>query len=160
MTSHSTAHAAGQHLDRQRPAHLRWRYLAFVAAGGAVGTGLRQTLTLLIPTVAGFPIGTLIINTTGALLLGVLLTVLTRRGPDEGRRRALRLLFGTGLLGGFTTYSTLSVETATLFAGGNPAQSVLYALGTLLLGGLASWAGILLGTIERSKKRQERGHEQ
>lgn len=125
-----------------RPVHLRWQYLALVALGGTVGTALRELLTLTLPAAGQFPVVTFGINAVGALLLGALLESLTRRGPDEGRRRALRLLVGTGVLGGFTTYSALATDTGLLLAGDHLSTALLYALGTLIVGSLASWAGI------------------
>ena len=127
---------------RARPVHLRWQYLALVGAGGMVGTALRELLTLTIPSIGQFPVATFCINVCGAFLLGVLLETLVRRGQDEGRRRTLRLLLGTGLLGGFTTYSALATDTGLLIAGGNIGIALLYSLGTLIVGALATWAGI------------------
>jgi CrcB protein len=90
-----------------------------------------------------FPLHTLAINVVGSLLLGVLLERLARRGPSPSRTR-LRLLLGTGALGGFTTYSALSVSTAQLLLGGFPAAAAAYALGTVVLGLLAAAVGIAL----------------
>jgi fluoride exporter len=86
-------------------------------------------------------VATLAVNLLGALLLGALLEALARRGPDTGRRRLLRLGLGTGVLGGFTTYSTLAVETATL----PTALAVAYLAASVLLGAAAALAGVLLG---------------
>jgi CrcB protein len=82
------------------------------------------------------------INVVGAFLLGLLLAALTRRGPDEGARLRVRLLLGTGVLGGFTTYSALATDTTVLLTGGAVGPALLYALGTVLIGALASWIGI------------------
>lgn len=131
---------------RPIPIHVRWRYLALVAAGGAVGTAAREGLSMAIPLVAGFPVATFGINVVGALLLGVLLEALVRRGPDEGRRRSLRLLIGTGFFGGFTTYSTLATDTSLFTAHDDLGAALAYALGTLVLGAVASWAGMAIAT--------------
>ena len=125
-----------------RPVHLRWQYLTLVFAGGTVGTALRELLVITVPPVAGVPVVIVGINIVGAFLLGLLLETLTRRGPDEGRRRRLRLLLGTGVLGGFTTYSALATDTTVLLTGGAVGPALLYALGTVLIGALASWLGI------------------
>lgn len=120
--------------------------LAVVLGGGAVGTAARVALSLLIPSVGGLPVAILVINVVGSFLLGVLLEALTRRGPDVGRRRTARLLLGTGFCGGFTTYSTLAVGTAELLGAGATGLGVAYAVGSVLLGALAAWAGILVGS--------------
>lgn len=129
-----------------RPAHLRFRFLALVALGGTVGTALRELLTLLIPSVGVLPLATFLINVVGAFVLGLLLEVLARRGPDEGRRRVVRLLVGTGVLGGFTTYSALAATTAQLGVDADWVWALAYPLGTVLIGAAASIAGIAAGS--------------
>jgi len=133
-----------------RAVHLRWRYLGLVFIGGTVGTGLREGLTLMLPPItldagARLPLTTMAINLIGALLLGLLLEALVRRGLDVGRRRTVRLLLGTGALGGFTTYSALATDSALLVHSGAVGAALAYALGTVLLGGLATWLGIVMG---------------
>ncbi|POH63488.1 MULTISPECIES: fluoride efflux transporter FluC [Cryobacterium] len=125
-----------------RPVHLRWPHLALVFAGGTVGTALRELLAISVPPVAGVAVVIVGINIVGAFVLGLLLETLARRGPDEGRRRQLRLLLGTGVLGGFTTYSALATDTGLLLADSRLGAALLYALGTVLIGAVASWAGI------------------
>lgn len=89
------------------------------------------------------------INIAGALLLGVLLEHLAHRGPDEGRRRTLRLLLGTGVLGGFTTYSTLATSTAVLFLAGRGLAGTGYALLTVLAGAIATGSGLAIAGLVR-----------
>ncbi len=125
----------------ERPVHLRGRSVGLVFVGGALGTGARYGLSRLVPPLAGVPVATLLINVVGALVLGLLLGRLARAGSDEGWRRDLRLGAGTGVLGGFTTYSALATDTASLLAAGHPAPAVGYAVGTLVLGLLAAAAG-------------------
>lgn len=81
----------------------------------------------------------------GSYLLGLLLQVLTRSGPDTGRRHTLRLLLGSGVLGGFTTYSAFAVDTATLLAGGHAVVGLAYPTASVLGGVVLSWLGILTG---------------
>lgn len=124
---------------------------ALVAAGGTIGTAARAVVSRAIPHLGGVPVGILAINLAGAYLLGLLLEVLSRLGPDTGRRRHLRLLLGTGVLGGFTTYSALAVDTAGLLDSSRILAGAGYALLTVAVGGLASWAGIVTGRAVRPR---------
>ncbi|MDN5687246.1 MAG: CrcB family protein [Brachybacterium sp.] len=135
---------------RPRPAHRRPGLLALVALGGAAGTACRAGLNTAIPDVGGVSSTILLINVLGAFLLGLLLDSLARRGPDQGGRQRMRLLLGTGFLGGFTTYSTLATHTA-LLGGGSPAVGIAYGLTTVLAGGLATWAGIAVAAALRPR---------
>jgi CrcB protein len=130
----------------ERAVHLRPAMLALVAAGGAVGTAAREGLGLAIPVVGGLPVAILVVNLLGAFVLGLLLEALLRQGPDVGGRRLLRLTVGTGFCGGFTTYSTLAVGVAELLRAGSSGLGIGYALGSVLLGGLAAWSGVLVGS--------------
>jgi CrcB protein len=125
-----------------RPPHQRPALLATVWLGGFLGTGSRYLLGQVVPHLGRVPIGTVMINVLGAFTLGVLLQRLGSAGPDVGRRRWLRLFLGTGFLGGFTTYSALALDSTMLLRAGLTGQAAAYALGTLLVGALASLAGI------------------
>jgi CrcB protein len=117
--------------------------VALVALGGAVGALLRYALADALPTGAGdFPTATFLTNVSGAFLLGVLLEALDRLGPDVGSRRLLRLGLGTGLLGAFTTYSTLAVEVSVLGRDGEPGLGAGYGLLSAVVGFAAAAAGI------------------
>jgi CrcB protein len=143
--------------DPARAVHLRPSALATVFVGGTLGAGTREALTLMFPAAGGFPWAVFGINLSGAFLLGFLLDALVRRGSDHGRRRTLRLLLGTGFMGGYTTYSSFATDTAGFFGAGVPVTGIVYALATVVLGALASWAGIALATLihrSRSQKRE------
>lgn len=128
-----------------RPPHLRFPLVGLVALGGAAGTAVREGLSLVWPAPLGaFPVTIFVINVVGACVLGFLLETLSRRGADTGRRRGLRLLLGTGVLGGFTTYSSLAVAVASL-SGGHWGTAVAYALSSVIAGVLAAGAGITMG---------------
>jgi CrcB protein len=115
---------------------------AVVFAGGVVGTAVRAALETAFPAQpGGWPWATFAINVTGAFLLGLLLETLARRGPDAGARQLLRLGLGTGVMGGYTTYSTFAVETVRLLGAGAVLSGLGYALGTVLLGLAAALAG-------------------
>lgn len=129
---------------------VSWRALAWVAAGGTIGTLIRAALEGAFPAAPGaVPWTTLVINVTGAFVLGLLLESLALRGPDAGRRRDLRFFLGTGLLGGYTTYSTFAVETLQRF---DPASLVVglgYAVTSVGLGLLAVAGGFGLARHQR-----------
>lgn len=113
------------------------RSFLLVALGGALGTALRHLLGDWIGTAGDFPIGTFLINIVGALLLGFLL--------ERVLRQDLRLLLGTGFLGGFTTYSALAVDTDLLIRGEHLTLAAAYGIGTIAVGLVASIVGMALG---------------
>ena len=133
--------------------HLRWRSVGLVFVGGTLGTGLRYGLSGLTPPLAGVPVATLAVNVLGSFVLGLLLEWLLRAGSDEGWRQDLRLGVGTGVLGGFTTYSALATDTASLLSGGHPGRAVGYAVATLVLGLVAAASGIWSAGRRRSGRR-------
>lgn len=139
--------------DRVHPSLVtvhRLRSVAWVGLGGAFGAGVRYLITQ--SGVLSVPWVTMPINIVGALLLGVLLEDLAGRGADHGWRRTIRLLLGTGFLGGFTTYSTLAVDTDLLLRQGLWGSAAAYAGGTLLIGAVASFLGIVLASrLRRSE---------
>lgn len=130
---------------RPVPVHLHWRYIGLVFVGGALGTAVRYLISTAVPPVGGLPLATFGINVIGAFLLGWLLETLALRGPDHGMRRSVRLFAGTGILGGFTTYSAFAVDADGLIAAQNLGGSILYAVATIAVGAAASFAGIALG---------------
>ncbi|MBC7374676.1 MAG: CrcB family protein [Frankiales bacterium] len=103
-----------------------------VAAGGVVGALARTAVVTLLPhSPAAWDWATLIENTLGA---GLLVALLARRPPDR-----VRLLFGTGVLGGFTTFSGLALGVVLLLDAGRLAVAAAYVAAsvlTLLAGGL------------------------
>ena len=110
-----------------------------------VGTAARYAMTLLLPSRDGWPIATLSVNLVGAFVLGLLLEALARRGPDEGTRRRVRLIVGTGFCGAFTTYSALAVDVDLLLRGGQSATAVAYGLTTVIVGFGVCALGIWIG---------------
>lgn len=123
------------------------RNVALVAVGGALGAVARLAVGLYVPFAqGGWPSGTMVVNLSGALLLGLLLGVV-----DEflaGGTWA-RPLLGTGILGGYTTFSTLSVETLQLTAGGRLPTAVAYAVASAAGGFAAVWVGLVGVRITR-----------
>ncbi len=123
--------------------HLTPASVLAVAVGGAVGSLSRHGVEELLGTSDGLPVGTLAVNLVGAFALGALLEWLALRDPAGRRDEATRLLLGTGFLGGFTTYSALALQTDGLLRDGRVGLALAYALGTVVVGLLASVAGIL-----------------
>ena len=143
-------------MTTSRGAHLRWAAVGLVALGGACGAACREALSLAVPTVDDIPIAIPIINVIGAFLLGLVYEALTRPGIDDRTRGRVRLLIGTGFCGGFTTYSSLATDTAVLNSDGHPGQAFVYAVSTLVVGGLATWLGIIAGA-RFAARPQDRG---
>jgi CrcB protein len=134
---------------------LRIGSIALVFAGGTVGAGAREALTVALPLTDPVPIAILIANLLGAFLLGLLLEALAR---DTGSGVArTRLLLGTGLLGGFTTYSALALAVAQLLVDGRPWHALAYGLGTVVFGALVTWGGIVTGAAVQRSRRDGRG---
>jgi CrcB protein len=125
--------------------YLRPTFVLAVAAGGMVGTLARATLTGAEGQVGGWPVGTLTENVVGSFLLGLLLEALLRRATESRRTRVVRLGLGTGMLGGFTTFSSLALELERLLAGGSWGIAAGYATATLVLGLSACLGGVALG---------------
>jgi len=119
--------------------------LLAVCGGGMLGTIARYEVGLAWPgSSGGFPAATFTINTTGAFLLGLILSIILGRLPHA---RYLRPFAATGLLGGWTTYSTLAVESTTLAKGDHLAMAATYLGATVAAGLVAGAAGIALGRL-------------
>lgn len=120
-----------------------------MATGGAVGSVLRYLVSgasqrWWVPTtgaLASFPVGTVVVNVTGSLLIGLIAGLAESRalfGPDA------RLLLVTGLLGGYTTFSAFSLETLVLLRAGQTAMAFATVALQVLLGLATAWAGFVL----------------
>jgi CrcB protein len=117
------------------------RSFALVAVGGAAGTLTRHGIAEALDADRLFPLATFLVNVTGSFALGALLAALLVRDHSAPANR-LRLLLGTGFLGGYTTYSALAVETDTLLRGDHVALGLTYAAGSVVAGVLAAYAGV------------------
>lgn len=117
--------------------------LAAVAVGGAIGTWARWGISATWPVRPDrFPFTTLSINVLGAFLLGVVLVALLDRRPP---RPVAHALLGTGVLGAFTTFSTLSVEVVVLIRLQRFWVASAYLASSLVLGALAMAGGLAFG---------------
>jgi len=119
-----------------------WLFVGAALAGG-VGAGLRYLVDDLVMRgrTARFPLGILVVNVTGSFALGVLTGLGAAVVPAD-----LAVVLGTGLLGGYTTFSTVSVETVLLAQRGRRASAVLNLGGTLALSLLAATLGVLVAS--------------
>jgi len=122
-------------------ANVNLRRVLLVALGGTAGTAARLALGLALPDPGGLPLAVLLANVVGAFLIGVVAARLAASSE-------LRLLLGTGVLGGFTTYSAFMTGTVALW-GTAPLLAVAYAAGSLVLGLGAAALGLRLGRPRR-----------
>ena len=128
-----------------RPAPLaplagQGRVFAAVAVGGMLGALARYGVGLLLPHQSGmFPWGTLLINVLGGAAMGALIVAVAERGRGHPLARPF---LGTGVLGGFTTFSTYTVDAQQLIAAGRIGLAGAYLAGTLVAALLATWVGL------------------
>jgi CrcB protein len=121
------------------------KYFA-VLAGGALGTGLRYSLSNLIYSVIKepvFPYGNLVINVSGSLLIGFLAALFEARLVSPTIRVALL----TGVLGGYTTFSSFSYETFALLRDGEIWRGMLNVIASVVLGLGAVWVGVRVAQL-------------
>jgi len=113
-----------------------------VGCGGFIGAISRYLLSMFINRVNtnSFPISTLIINVLGSFLIGLLTQLLINSYPNNKR---LQLFLTTGIFGGFTTFSTFSLETINLYQNGN----TIYAIANVVLSIAFCLAGVVLGKL-------------
>lgn len=113
------------------------RRLLLVFIGGSIGTAVRLAIGFGIPDAGGLPTATLVVNVLGALLIGVV-------AARFASTAALRVFLGTGVLGGFTTYSAFTTGAVSLWADA-PLLAFAYAAGSLVLGLAAAALGMRMG---------------
>lgn len=115
-----------------------------VAIGGGVGSAMRFIVNYAFVQRfgPGFPFGTLFINVSGSLLIGVIAELAAT--SSFGLTPLARLFLAVGVLGGYTTFSTYALDTVTLVGDRAAFLAVTYAFGSLFLGVLAAFAGQLL----------------
>lgn len=117
--------------------------VAAIAVGGAFGSVLRYGLSSWVYALAGrgFPYGTLAVNVVGCLLMGFLFVLFVDRLSDNVVWRAGLLI---GVLGGFTTFSSFSIETFNLIEQGDWFKAMGNVFGSVLLCLIATWLGALI----------------
>jgi CrcB protein len=117
------------------------RNFALVMLGGALGSAARYAVAVFaekqLP--ASFPWGTFFVNVVGSALLGAILATALAERPSLSAEA--RLFLGTGVMGGFTTYSTFNAEVLRALQAGSPAKGALYVAATLVSCLAGAWAG-------------------
>ena len=118
--------------------------LVLIAIGGAFGAVFRYGASLGVYSLLGrgFPYGTLFVNVTGSLLIGLLSVLFLERYTIDPEWRAAILV---GLLGSFTTFSTFSMETLALLEQGDISRASLNIVLSVFICLLAVWAGVIIG---------------
>ena len=118
--------------------------LVFIAIGGAVGAVLRYSASISLYSLLGrgFPYGTLFVNVTGSLLMGLLSVLMLERFDIAPEWRAAVLV---GVLGSFTTFSTFSIETLNLLEQGDLMRAMSNIVLSVLVCLAAVWFGVLIG---------------
>ena len=119
------------------------RNFLLVALGGALGSVLRHTASLIIPA-KHFPWPTLAVNIAGSFLIGLILALSTK---EESFLYNWKLFLATGICGGFTTFSAFSLENMELLQNGKYLLAATYIALSVVLGIAAAFAGFKLITI-------------
>ncbi|MDT8452724.1 MAG: fluoride efflux transporter CrcB [Gammaproteobacteria bacterium] len=120
------------------------KMLLFIAGGGALGAVLRYGASQGVYSLLGrgFPYGTLFVNVTGSLLIGVLSIVLLERFNVGAEWRAAILV---GVLGSYTTFSTFSFETLNLLEQGDIMRAMANIVFSVIVCLIAVWIGVSIG---------------
>ena len=118
------------------------KYLVVLAGAGLGGLARYVAGTWIMAKYGGrFPLGTFVINVTGAFLIGVLMTLLTQKFHPHPN---WRLFLVVGILGGYTTFSSFEYETFQAVRVGERWLGLLYLAGSVILGYLGVWLGSIL----------------
>jgi CrcB protein len=134
-----------------------WAILCVISSGGMLGACARHALALAWPhPPGGYPWATFVTNVSGCLLIGALLVLVSEVWSAH---RLLRPFLGVGVLGGYTTFSTYTVEVERMVAVGAARTALLYTGGTALAALVAVYLGIIVtrrltGTTARTKEQR------
>ena len=114
-----------------------------VFLGGGIGAALRHGVNIYAARAfgAGFPHGTLIINVTGSLIMGLVAAYFAFKGDAS---QHWRLFLTTGILGGYTTFSAFSLDAAVLYERGEIGSAAFYVLASVILSIAGLFAGLYL----------------
>ncbi|WP_299819841.1 fluoride efflux transporter CrcB [uncultured Roseibium sp.] len=119
-------------------------HLLLVMLGGGLGAGGRHLVSLATLRLfgTGFPVGTLSVNIIGSLVMGLFIGWLVNH--ETGGLQPLRYFFATGILGGFTTFSAFSLDTAVLWERGDTHLALIYVAASVLVSIVAVFAGLMI----------------
>ncbi|MBW9214222.1 CrcB family protein [Mumia sp. zg.B53] len=137
--------------SNSRPTKIRGRSVALVFVGAMVGVAAREGLKLAIPNRDGIPIVVPVVNILSAFVFGYLFEALARKAPGTENTSLWMQLIGVGFCGGLSTYSYLATETAVLLYDSRVGIGVSYAIGTIILGAVATFAGFMLASRLRAR---------
>ncbi len=115
--------------------------MAVVALGGAIGSVVRYAVSTIQSPVVAFPYAIFIVNLSGGFLMGVTTALLALKFNVSSEVRAF---FTTGILGGYTTFSTFSLESAMLIERHDYATATAYVIGSAILSIAALFCGLWL----------------
>lgn len=118
--------------------------ILLIGSGGAIGSICRYIISVYIQKIFAhnFPLGTFAVNILGCFIVGLIF------GLIEGhpQQHHLRLLFVIGFCGGFTTFSSFAYENIHLVQSGHNLSMLLYTLGSIVVGFIAVWAGLMISS--------------
>jgi fluoride exporter len=147
-------HAGGQRAELRR---APWAVLGVISTGGVLGALARYGLAVAWPHRPDqFPWATFIANVSGCLLIGALMVLIT---DVWAAHRLLRPFLGVGLLGGYTTFSTYTLEVQQLVTAGAARTALFYLAGTLAAALAAVYTGITatrLATGTHPRRKEQR----
>jgi fluoride exporter len=129
---------------------MSWQAAFWVALGGAIGSVLRWATVALTLQRFGpsFPLGTLTVNLVGSFVIGIVAGLTTSAAP--GLSPTMRLFIMTGILGGFTTFSSFSLDTLNVGRNSGTPLALLYVASSVCLGLAAALGGLTLVRALRS----------
>ncbi|MCD1632183.1 fluoride efflux transporter CrcB [Martelella mediterranea] len=122
------------------------QHALIVAAGGALGSVGRHFVGVLATRMGAitFPWGTLAVNIIGSLLIGLLVEAVARVLNESAEARMFIVI---GFLGGFTTFSSFSLDAMNMIERGDVLPAIAYVIGSVAIGLGAVWAGLAIGRL-------------
>jgi CrcB protein len=128
--------------ERRKDGADHQKRIAVIAAGGMVGSSARYGVGVALPTAAGhLPLGTLLVNISGCLLIGILMVLIV---DVWSAHPLVRPFLGVGVLGGYTTFSAATVEVQGLITAGRTGLALGYLVGTAVAAVAAVQVGVIL----------------